>query len=176
MPFNFPFLRGPLTVFHHHQVRDGIAELAGTREDNSIADILDVDFIKQRIDGGTYAFGDAARLIQQVMVIILRVQAPRRDEETKGKWAAFEAKVAAATIDTAARITCEGLELLLDRVNAMRIDAANARFVWPASPYLHHHHIFTITITIFTITITIFTITISSPSPTNTPHHHPGSG
>jgi len=125
------------------EVRDGIAELAGAREEGSIADILDTEFIKQRIDGGTYAFGDAARLIQQVVVVILRVQAPRRDDETKEKWAALQAKIAGATPETAARVICEGLEFLLDRVNVMRIDAANARFVWPASP--------------------------TSPSPTNTP-------
>jgi hypothetical protein len=109
------------------EIRDGIAELAGTREEGSINEIIDIEFIKTRAEAGNYSFADATSMVRGVVGVILRVQAPRRDDETKEKWAAIEAKVNAATHETVARVMCECLEFLLERVNAMRIDAANAR-------------------------------------------------
>ncbi len=107
------------------EIRDGIVDLAG--EGESIDEVVDVDFIRTRAEAGNYGFSDAARLFGDVVRIILRVQAPTRDAETRGEWSALENKIAAVTLDSAARVTCDGLEFLLERVNAMRIDAANSR-------------------------------------------------
>ena len=109
------------------EIRDGINDLAGSREEGSIGEILDMDFIKQRVEGCNYGFADAMQLIRSVVVVIQRVQAPMRDGETKEKWESMQASIASATVETTARITCECLEFLLERVNVMRIDAANAR-------------------------------------------------
>ena len=109
------------------EVRDGIVDLSGDREKGNITEIIDTDFILARAEGGNYEFCDVAALITSVVGVIQRVQAPMRDGETKEKWAALQEKIYSATVDTGARVTCDCLEFLLDRVNIMRIDAANAR-------------------------------------------------
>ena len=109
------------------EVRDGVVDLSGDRERGNITEIIDTDFIKARAESGNYEFCDVAALITSVVGVIQRIQAPMRDGETKEKWAALQDKIYSATIDTGARVTCECLEFLLDRVNIMRIDAANAR-------------------------------------------------
>jgi hypothetical protein len=109
------------------EIRDGVKDLAGAREEGNIEEIVDIDFIKARAEAGNYSFNDAMNLIRAVVGVIQRVQAPRRDAETKEKWLAILAKVEVADSETTARVMCECLEFLLDRVNAMRIDAANAR-------------------------------------------------
>ena len=112
------------------EVRDGISDLTGTREEGSIAEIIDIDHLKTRTENGSYGFADAVLLFRSAVGVVERTQARKRDAETKEKWAALEAAIASVTADSAARVTCDCLEFLLDRVNAMRVDAANARYVW----------------------------------------------
>ena len=62
------------------------------------------------------------------MCVIERVQLPKRDRETKTKWEALLQAVDIKKGDNEApRVLCNQLEFLLNRVNVMRIDAANAR-------------------------------------------------
>jgi hypothetical protein len=71
------------------------------------------------------------------MQVIQRSQAPKRDTETKAKWKVIDTAMQRASesegdqMDHAdsskPRAFCDALEFLLDRLNAMRIDAANAR-------------------------------------------------
>ena len=109
------------------EIRDGIIDLAGER--GAICEVLDVDFIKTRAEGGNYPFMDAAKMIKSVVGVIRETQSPRREEETGTKWKALEERIHTATVENGAHVMCACLEFLLDRVNAMRIDAANARFV-----------------------------------------------
>ena len=110
------------------EIRDGIADLTGSRENNNnISEIIDTDFIKTRVESGAFAFVDAAGLMRSVVGVITRVQSPKRDEETKTAWAPLDSRIATATIHDGSRVLCDCLEFLLNRVNAMRIDAANAR-------------------------------------------------
>lgn len=106
------------------EIRDGLADLAG---ENSITEIIDIEFIKHRIDGGSFSFKDAVTLFTSIVAVMQRMQARFRDEETTAKWGELKALIATTTADTAATVICKCLEFLLDRVNAMRIDAANAR-------------------------------------------------
>jgi hypothetical protein len=109
------------------EIRDGIKDLTGAREEGCIADVLDLDFIKDQVDKGLYDFCSATKLVEQVVLIIRRAQAPKRDGETGDKWRAMQEVIGAATKETEARVMCDCLEFLLNRVNVMRIDAANAR-------------------------------------------------
>jgi len=56
-------------------------------------------------------------------------QAPKRDEQTKEKYAPILHELCSSELDPVEypSVICKSLELFLDRVNVMRIDAANAR-------------------------------------------------
>ena len=109
------------------EVRDGVSDLAGEAESAAIAEVVDVDFIKDQVELGAYDWMACKRLVGSVVGIIRRVQAPRRDSETQHKWLEVGASMLAAEIVDRPRVMCKALEFLLDRVNAMRIDAANSR-------------------------------------------------
>jgi len=56
----------------------------------------------------------------------MRVQAPKRDTETTEKYEVLKSRMSEASVDHPL-VFCNALEFLLNRCNAMRIDAANAR-------------------------------------------------
>ena len=105
------------------EVRNGIIDLAGAREAGCIAEAVDLDYIKQQAEAGLYDWNSCTRLIAAVVVIVQRVQEPKRDNETKAKWQEIDGLMR----DAQPRVFCQALEFLVGRVNAMRIDAANAR-------------------------------------------------
>ena len=107
------------------EIRDGISDLAGSRESGSIAEAMDLDFIKDQSEKGLYGWDSCKNLIAAIVAVIQKVQAPRRDSETKEKWESVRKTM--EETDDEPRAFCCALEFLLDRVNAMRIDAANAR-------------------------------------------------
>ena len=109
------------------EIRDGIKDLAGSREEGAMGELGDLDFIKQQAEAGLYGWDSCAKLVSLIVEVVQRVQAPKRDEETKAKWIEVSAAMQGATMEEHARAFCKGLEFLLDRVNAMRIDAANTR-------------------------------------------------
>ena len=109
------------------EIRDGISELAGSREAGSVSEAVDLGFIKQQAEAGLYGWDSCRGLIAAVVAVIQRVQAPKRDEETKARWREVGQAMLGAAAAERPRALCKALEFLLDRVNAMRIDAANAR-------------------------------------------------
>ena len=121
------------------EIRDGLADLAGAHEAAALNEAIDLDYLRQRAEEGAMTPDACRALLLAILAIIQRVQSPKRDAETKAKWkellAQLDAGAAAAggqAEEEAAMISierwfCRGLEFLLDRVNAMRIDAANAR-------------------------------------------------
>jgi hypothetical protein len=109
------------------EIRDGIKDLAGSREAGAVDEAVDLDFIKQQAEAGLYDWTSCTKLVSSIVEIIQRIQAPKRDDETKAKWTEVSAAMQAATMEEHPRAFCKALEFLLDRVNAMRIDAANAR-------------------------------------------------
>ena len=109
------------------EIRDGISELAGPWESESIREAVDLDFIRQQVAAGLYGWDSCTGLVAGVVAVIQRVQAPGRDAETRAKWTEVGAAMRGAAAEERPRALCKGLALLLERVNAMRIDAANAR-------------------------------------------------
>ena len=109
------------------EIRDGIRELAGSREAGGVGEAVDLDFIRQQAEAGLYTWDSCRRLVAAVVGVIERVQAARRDEETRARWKQVEQGMHDASAEGRPRALCGALEFLLERVNAMRIDAANAR-------------------------------------------------
>jgi hypothetical protein len=110
------------------EIRDGISELAGG-ESGVIAEAVDLEHIGRQAEQGLYGWESCSRLVDAVAAVIRRVQAPRREGETREGWLRVQAEMAGAAEQERPRAFCRALEFLLDRVNAMRIDAANARYV-----------------------------------------------
>ena len=108
------------------EIRDGIIDLAGNRVNGSIQEVLDLDFIKTQAEAGLFSANSSMALVEAIVVIVQQVQAPKRDLETKQKWQGLCELRSASDFDLP-QWFCKAMEFLLDRVNAMRIDAANAR-------------------------------------------------
>ena len=109
------------------EIRDGISDLAGSRDTGNISEVVDLDFIKQQAEKGFYDWETSMRLIGSVLGVIQQVQAPKRDGETKLQFEQVAKSMKEADTAEQPRAFCKALEFLLNRVNVMRIDAANAR-------------------------------------------------
>ena len=107
------------------EVRDGMSELAGSIEVSAIHEAIDIDFIRRQVELGVYEWDNCKRLVGTVVGIIRRLQAPKRDADTQEKWLTVGSNMLAAT--DRPRALCKALEFMLDRINLMRIDAANSR-------------------------------------------------
>ena len=107
------------------EVRDGIIEVAPAREAARASEVLDMELIKQQADAGLWTWASCHALVESVVALLKRAQSPTRDVETASKWAELQAGMEVAADKPAA--LCRDLEFLLNRVNALRIDAANAR-------------------------------------------------
>ena len=119
------------------EVRDGISQLAASVESSLIAEIIDLDLMKQQASQGT-TWESSMSFIGAIVGVILRVQAPQRGEETSGKWNDLHKVMLKAEPEEKPSLFCNALEFLLNRVNVMRIDAANARLRLNAPIILDH--------------------------------------
>eukprot|EP00960_Hanusia_phi_P042989 755806-Hanusia_phi.AAC.3 len=70
--------------------------------------------------------------------IAIGMQESSRKLETEGGWKALENELMAGKLQEQPRLFCKALEHVLDRVNAMRLDAANARLRTIAHVIQHH--------------------------------------
>ena len=107
------------------EVRNGLIEVAPPHVAAQAAEILDMDLIQQQVDAGLCTWDSCQAVIENVVSLIKRAQSPHRDAETTAKWNVL--RVAMADADDKAEVFCSELDFLLNRVNALRIDAANAR-------------------------------------------------
>jgi hypothetical protein len=110
------------------EIRDGIADLAGTTTAIRIAEIIDIDFINRQVEAGAYDWSSCVRLSEAIIRVVRQIQEPRRDAKTAEKWILIRTGMTAAVTHLQrARAMCKSLEFLLECVNLMRVDAANAR-------------------------------------------------
>ena len=56
-----------------------------------------------------------------------QVQSHKRDEESRTMWGPVRESMESATALDQPRVFCKALEFLMERLNAMRVDAANER-------------------------------------------------
>ena len=109
------------------EIRDGIVDLSVTSGETA-REVLDIEHLEVMVASNAFGWPESKKLVHDTATIIRAVQAPRRDEETKAKLMEVAAVMDAANNkDSMAAAFTKSLEFLLDRVNAMRIDAANAR-------------------------------------------------
>ena len=109
------------------EIRDGIAEVGGGRVATSIREAVDTELIKQQAESGAFGWDSCMSLVGSVVTIIKRVQAPGRDSSTRERWKEVGLSMQNAEVCDHASIFCRALEFILDLVNILRIDAANAR-------------------------------------------------
>ena len=105
------------------EIRNGVANLQGP---NELDEVIDLNFIKEQAEAGLYDWNSCRGLMDSIITVIKRVQAPKREAETTEKWRTFSGRLDCPA-EERPRVLSEGMELLLDRLNTMRIDAANAR-------------------------------------------------
>jgi hypothetical protein len=109
------------------EIRDGIIDLAGSKEAHAIEEAIDLDLIKQQTELCAFGWVCCKRLVASVLVIIMRIQSPSRDASTSERWRKVGLEMEQAEREDQDRIFCGALEFLLDLVNILRIDAANTR-------------------------------------------------
>ena len=113
------------------EVRDGLVDLAaiGSRELASVQAAIDLPFLEQQMYHGAFGWDDRIALVGNVVAVLMRLQSPHRDAETRVAWQTMRAAMRAAAVDAEARVIalCNALQFLMERVHSMRIDAANAR-------------------------------------------------
>jgi len=137
-------------VFHVlEEIRSAINDVAGSREQGCMDEIMDLDHIKSQVEQGLFSWSSCTALVDNIVKVcapymilactgltppacvqvIMRVQAPKRDEETKAlaKENASRMKAVDLSPQERPKAFCKALDMLLARVNVMRIDACNAR-------------------------------------------------
>ncbi len=111
------------------EVRDGIAEVGTARYAAEIKETIDLELIDQRISSRAFSWTDCRNLITGVVSIIRRIQAPARDASLKAGWDELRVAMEATNVFDALNLVAS-LKFLLDRLNFLRVDAANARYVF----------------------------------------------
>ena len=105
---------------------EGIRDLAGTGlECLALIEMGPVEALlgdRKPIDA---VWDDLCTTLRGFVTVIERVQAPKRDAQTRAQWLPVHEALQAGTDKP--RAACTAVELLLSLVNIMRVDAANAR-------------------------------------------------
>ena len=109
------------------EIHSGLREIVGPRSAFTLDVTVDIEFIRRYAETGEYNWESCCGLIRSITHVIRSSQTTARREETEAKWQAVRATMDAAGAEDQPRAFCSALEFLLDRVNAMRIDAANLR-------------------------------------------------
>ena len=116
------------------EICDGIHHL---RADSGIHEAVDLAFVKQQVEAGLYTWARTQKLLASIVSIIEHIEMPKRDSETRTMWEALQAVGNEGEVRPS-RALCNQLEFLLNRVNVLRIDAANKSLRNMASVIMEH--------------------------------------
>ena len=103
--------------------------------------MVDLAFVKQQAEAGLYTWARTQKLLAGIVSIIEHIQMLKRDSGTKTMWEVLQAvdiEGAEEARPSRALPVCNQLEVLLKRVNVLRIDAANTRLRLIASLIIEH--------------------------------------
>jgi hypothetical protein len=89
---------------------------------------MNLDFIRQRLEHRVYTWDDCLRLVETVSGILMQVLSVERRKETIDMWKTCKENFCAPGVDQPTAF-CHGLEFLMNRVNMLRIDDVNDRWV-----------------------------------------------
>ena len=107
------------------EIRDGFVDLGGG--ERALA-VVPMDEIRAAASRGALDWGECVSLVSGAHDMVCRLQASSREGETAAMWPPVDAGMRlGGDLHQRMRSFCGGLEYLLDRVNAMRIDVANAK-------------------------------------------------
>jgi hypothetical protein len=125
------------------EARDGLMELSASDNGGvrtAVQSSIDLPLLEQQMNHDAFAWNDRIELVGNIVASIVRIQSPCRDIETRAAWATAAAAMRAAATDESAQPVafCEALRFLLDRVNVLRIDAANTRLRLIAPVIIDH--------------------------------------
>ncbi len=121
---NFMQGRYHVAVRIFKEVREHLLELGDDSHRETIHDMINVDSMELP----TFTLNDAKTMIVNSFQLVLRFQAPRRDEEVNAKYQRVMATIdAATTAETLAKAYVEALRLLRSCTGNMQMDAANLR-------------------------------------------------
>ena len=118
------------------EIRVGLGEV--TRQVDEVSKCIDMGVIHFRSNSGVFSIAEGYKLIESVVAIIERMQLQRREAETAQRFAVLSSEM--RQTPGCPSVFCKGLEFLLERLNIMRIDAANSR-LRAISPVIRDHGI-----------------------------------
>lgn len=116
------------------EIRVGIHDLAPTEVKACVCELINLPVIEAAVESGNHSMTDSKILITGIVAVIQRVQMLERENETRTLWAPISKSMDdLSQSKELPRAVVKGLEFLLERVNVMRIDAANKRLgaIWP---------------------------------------------
>lgn len=128
------------------EIKTGIEGLAhGHPEEQSIGKVIDMDAITAQLRQNTLDYAGCVTLIDNIVMVLIsmhdRMRSPERHKETRDKWDTLRATMQdAIALDhlARARATCSALELVLNRVHAVRVDTANNK-LRAIAPVIREH-------------------------------------
>jgi hypothetical protein len=115
-----PYFRGVLRVLS--EIREGIKSI---NKSFSLDDSMDIDFIGNQAEKGLYTFDSCMALMDCLVSEVCSAQEEWRKKETEVKWAEIRALMTDGSWDQAEAIS-GGLQFLVQRINATRLDIVNA--------------------------------------------------
>eukprot|EP00960_Hanusia_phi_P001045 28633-Hanusia_phi.AAC.1 len=108
------------------EVRDGMIDLAPARKDQFL-EKFDTSYWQDQIDRGLLDWVSCVSLMKAMVALELEMQEPTRREETQTTWATLQDQLSDCPPQQQPTAFCKALEYVLDRLNVMRVDAANSR-------------------------------------------------
>ena len=117
------------------EIKSSIQNVAqGHPESRRIAEIVDVDFISQRLERTALDFNECDSIIDAIVDVLVaiheKLKTPERKQVTVSKWKEVRAKLGESASKgqaEQARGLCDALQLVMDRVYAVRVDVANLK-------------------------------------------------
>lgn len=122
------------------EIRGAIHEMAGDLEKHEINMIIDIPYIRDQTRQGLFGWTSLTALVNAVFQVCKKVQAPKRDDQTKSMFLEVQTKMAEAStaMHLQGAALCQALDTMLIVVNFMRIDGANARLRLIAPVVIQH--------------------------------------
>mmetsp|Transcript_6055 Transcript_6055/g.14576 ORF Transcript_6055/g.14576 Transcript_6055/m.14576 type:complete len:1063 (-) Transcript_6055:927-4115(-) len=129
------------------EIKTGIEGLSqGHAEESKIGEVIDMEAITTQLRQNKLDYRACEALVDEIVKVLLsihdRMRSTDRHTETVQRWKDVRQKMLAAAGGkdqlARARATCEALEMVLDRVHAIRVDTANNK-LRAIAPVIREH-------------------------------------
>ena len=110
-----------------HTLRAGLRDVSGADVHERIDQIINLSFVQDQINLGLFGWESCRRLIVAVVDLIKQVQGSSRVTQTQAQWVVVQSSMEQVTDSSWPVVLSQALEFIHERVNVLRIDAANMR-------------------------------------------------